>query len=108
MREQFIPSIVLPLNSEEVCRLCEEHADERINDAHCLSALNAYLGNIDGAQRWIDILKRFTNERSNLVEDWEMDRVYAANALQEAIANGNVVSYLDDIRLTEESRILNA
>ncbi len=107
MREQFVPSIISPLDANEVCRLCEERAGERLNDAHSLAALNAYLGNIDSAKKWIETLKRLMKDRSDL-EEWEKDRVNAANALQQAIENGNVRSLLDEIRLSEESRLLRA
>jgi hypothetical protein len=107
MIEQFVPSIISPLNANEVCRVCEEHAAERINDAHSLSALNAYLGNIDAARQWIDTLRRLTTDRTDL-EGWEKERVLAADALEEAIESGNVKAVLDEICLSEESRILHS
>ena len=107
MCDQFVPSIILPLNATEVCQLCEEQAVERINDAHSLSALNAYLGNIDSARKWIDTLKRQTHDRTDL-QDWERNCVVAANALEKAIESGNVKAVLDEIRLSEEARVLRA
>ncbi|MFO0979217.1 MAG: hypothetical protein U0996_22605 [Planctomycetaceae bacterium] len=105
MSEQFVPSIISPLNAIEVRQLCEERATGRINDAHSLSALNAYLGDYDAASKWIATLKRLTKDRTDL-EDWEVSCVRAANALEEAIANDNVKVALDEIRMSEESRLL--
>ena len=105
MRDQFVPSIISPLNAIEVCQLCEEHAVERVNEAHSLSALNAYLGKFDTARKWIDILKRLTNDRTE-IEDWEKDCVRALNSLEEAIESDKVKVVLDEIRLSEESRLL--
>lgn len=106
MCDQFVPSIISPLDASEVCRLCEERATGRINDAHSLSALNAYLGDFDAARKWLDTLKRLTKDRTDL-EDWEENCVRAANALEQAIESGNVKAVLDEIRLAEESRLLH-
>ena len=105
MSDQFIPSVISPLNAREVCRLCEEHAMPRISDAHSLSALNAYLGNIDSAREWIATSKRLTFERTDL-QNWETDCVMATHTLEVAIESGNVKSVLDEIRRSEEARIL--
>ena len=106
MCDQLIPSIVLPLNAGEICRVCEERATGRIHDALSLSALNAYLGNIDSSKKWIGTLRRLTDDRTDL-EAWEKDCVHAVNALEVAIENGNVKATLDQIRVSEESRLLH-
>ena len=107
MCDQFVPSIISPLDASEVCRLCEERATGRMIDAHSLSALNAYLGDFDSARKWNDTLKRLALNRTDL-QEWEKEYVRAAKALEESIESGNVKAFLDEVRASEESRVLHA
>jgi hypothetical protein len=105
MEEQFVPPISLPLNPIEVLKTCEENARESIQDAHALSAFHAYFGNLDSARKWMDAIKRMTNGRDNL-QDWEISCLQDVKQLEQAIQQGNVREFLEEIRCAEESRLM--
>ncbi|WP_373653017.1 hypothetical protein [Schlesneria sp. DSM 10557] len=105
MREQFVPSIASPLNAIEVCHFCEKSAIETIPDAHTLVALNAYLGRLASAQKFLDIFRRLTHNGKDLPDYFE-ERFRAVNAIHEALQRGNVKEVLDEVRHSEQCRLL--
>jgi len=106
MQEQFVPSITAPLEVNEVCRLCEERAVERIGDARSLAALHAYLGNTEAANKWLDEVARLASEKSELY-DYDKERMAAADQIKVAMSHGTVMELLEDIRHSELARLSN-
>jgi hypothetical protein len=100
MKEQFTPSIVTPLEPEEVLRLAEAQSQPRINDGYFLSSLNAYLQKFDAAKKWIDVVRQIANSKSEFL-DWEKERISLTLDLERQIHSGNAVAFLEGIRQGE-------
>jgi len=95
MQQQFEPSIVQPLNAEEVFRKCEASATERISDACGVAALAGYLGKQSLALSWCDKGEAAVSSLGRDPADWEMKLLTFTRSLKEAIASGNERQLLD-------------
>lgn len=105
MLEQFVPRIGLALEEQQVLAACEQNAGERLNDALAIGSLHAYFGNDSIAVKWLNVIARLTNDRSDL-EDWERERLADSKALANALEMGQAKEYLESIREMETARIL--
>lgn len=103
MQEQLIPSINSPLDETEIRKLFIEQSTGRLIDASSLAALSAYFGDFDDANKWIDVVKQFAQDRNDLW-DWERELVNNSLALEEALLHGTVETYLNTIRESEIRR----
>lgn len=107
MEEQFVPAIRSALVPDEVLHLCESSATERVNDAYALSALNASCGNRERAIEWLDVLLRLTEQRKQELFDWEREYMEFGNELRRQIEGHSEKAFLDNVRKTEEARLLS-
>lgn len=106
MEEQFVPSIRGELVPNEVLRLCEGAASERVHDACALSALNAYCGNRERAMEWLDILSRITEQPEQELTDSERRCVEFGHELRRQLEGRTEKAFLDTVRQTEQARLL--
>lgn len=95
MNEQFIPEIRKPLDPLEACEFCENTAAHRINDAHAMSGLYAYLGNDEKASEWLDMLDSLLLTRINDLMEWERNRMEYGSRLRECLKMNGTKDFLD-------------
>lgn len=94
MEEQIRPSVRKPLEVKEVIELCTSLAAGSANDICGLSALNAYVGNYDGALEYCRLLDEKMFSIGRPLEEWEELYWQYTKGLATAILEGGVDSFL--------------
>lgn len=106
MKEEFSPSINLPLQPVEVASLCEAAATSRSHDAYALAGLNAYLGNSARALYWIEEFESRVLGGDGRAAEWELAQLNFARSLRDAIATGQAQVFLSRILHDELQKLL--
>ena len=88
MREQFVPSIVTPLNVEEILALCERDAPGKLNDRVGLASVHAYLGNFDRALEYSEQAEIAFKKWDIEPGEWMIELNDFIQCLKRAIAEG--------------------